>query len=61
MAVELKPSEFLCEACGGIFEKGWSEEESIDELRKKFDTQPKENDVILCENCYKKLGGKIFN
>lgn len=61
MENNLKPNEYICEICRGIFEKGWSEEEAIEEQRRKFNEEPKDDDVILCENCYRALMAKIGN
>lgn len=58
---ELKPNEFRCCECGGIFEKGWTEEEAIEEQRIVFNEEPKDDDVVMCDDCYQKFAAKIFN
>lgn len=61
METELKPGEFKCEQCDGIFKKGWSEEEAIDEQRRNFNEEPKDDDAILCDDCYRAFMAKIGN
>ena len=34
----LKPNEYQCEACKGVFEKGWSDEEALNEAKELFAT-----------------------
>lgn len=48
---------YKCSACGGTFEKGWSDEEAKKELADKFDV-PVEECAIVCDDCYKKMGLK---
>lgn len=59
---ELKPGEFRCECCGGMFEKEWTEEQALDEYRKIFGKLPKalyERKASLCDDCYRKVMIKI--
>ena len=54
----MKPSEFKCEQCKGIFEEEWPEEKALAEYEEKFGKLPKEikeDKVALCDDCYKKI------
>lgn len=51
----MKENEFQCAHCGGIFEKGWSEEESQKEAELAFGKPVKEwkdKPVLVCDECY---------
>ena len=59
---KLKPDEFKCKHCGGVFEEKWTEEKALDELRKIFGKLPdalKKDRAELCDDCYRKLMIKI--
>jgi len=45
---------FKCCVCGGTFEKAWSDEEAIAEMKQEFDKPVEECDVV-CDDCYEKL------
>lgn len=49
------PTQFTCAACGGTFDQGWSEEEAEAELANTF-ALPKEECVLVCDDCYKAMG-----
>ena len=49
------PNEYLCECCGGIFKKGWSDEEAQSEAKENFGDLPPEEAGVVCDDCYKKL------
>ena len=55
MTEPLKPNEFRCAMCEGIFTKGWSDEERKQELKDTFDV-PEEECVTVCDVCYKEMG-----
>lgn len=46
---------YKCDACGGVFEYAWTEEEAEAELAETFDV-PKEECGIVCDDCYKRMG-----
>jgi len=53
----MKPDEFRCKQCGGIFEEEWTEEQALAEYRKIFGRLPnalKEDKEALCDGCYRK-------
>lgn len=60
-ATELLPNEFQCVHCGGIFTKGWTEQEAIEEQRRNFNEEPREDDVRVCDNCYQLLVATMFD
>lgn len=59
--MQIKDNEFKCEMCGCTFAKGWSEQESNEELRRNFNEESKEDDAIVCDACYKAFLEKMFN
>ena len=59
---ELKPGEFRCAQCGGVFEEEWTEERALVEYRKIFGKLPdaiKDDKAALCDDCYRKIMLKI--
>jgi hypothetical protein len=47
---------FRCAQCGGVFEKGWSEDEVIAEAAENgFDLSDPSELVVVCEDCYRKM------
>lgn len=54
----LKPNEYQCDLCDGVFEKGWSTEEAEEEARRDFPglmEAPAEERGMICHDCYVKL------
>jgi DNA-directed RNA polymerase subunit RPC12/RpoP len=50
--------KYTCAACGGIFEKGWSDEEALKEYEEtSFKTKPPVgvHTDLVCDVCYEKL------
>ena len=51
----MKDNEYKCAMCGGVFEKGWTDEEAMEEY--------KENDFpdtgtpleVICDDCYQEF------
>ena len=57
----LKFNEYQCADCGGIFEKGRSDEEAKNEAKELFGIEDEDieqgNDVaVICDDCFKKIG-----
>jgi hypothetical protein len=50
------PNQYRCDACGGVFDKGWTEEEALAELAEVFLGFDKEECAVVCDDCYKKMG-----
>lgn len=55
-ATKLGPNQYQCEACGGIFNKGWSDEEAAAELSATFPGFTPDESGIVCDGCYKAMG-----
>lgn len=52
---QIKQNEFQCVHCGGIFEKEWTEEESLKEAEEIFGkpvAEWKDTSVVLCDDCF---------
>jgi hypothetical protein len=49
---------YKCEMCEQEFESTWSDEEAAQELKDNFGDGWKIEDCsVICDDCYKKLGG----
>lgn len=59
MNTEIKPNEYKCDACGGVFERGWSNEDAKQEYKDKFGMEVREDDGIVCDDCYKQMMREI--
>ena len=46
---------YKCERCGGVFEKGWSDEEAIAEMGEVFPGATQEQCGLVCDPCYQKM------
>lgn len=46
---------YICEMCGGKFEKGQSDKEAEDEMKKLWGNVPKEELSIICDDCFNKI------
>lgn len=47
---------FKCEKCGGVFDKGWTDEEAVHELHTTFGENEDVADcAVVCDDCYKNL------
>ena len=57
----MEANEFRCSYCGGIFEKGWSDEDAMDECKETFGELAEMPLAVICDDCYKKLITKIAN
>jgi hypothetical protein len=54
MEKKLKPNEYQCEICHGVFEKGWTEEEANAERSEIFGSPVAEDDGLVCDDCFNK-------
>lgn len=50
---KIKKNQFQCSACGGIFDKGWSDKDALHEFRESYPTMPMEEAAIICDDCFK--------
>lgn len=51
----LKPNEYRCASCVGVFEKAWSDEEAKTELATNFPGFEPDDCDLVCDDCYQKL------
>lgn len=51
----LQKNEYLCESCGNIYEKGWSDQEAMAEKNTIFPDAPMSECGIVCEPCFQKI------
>ena len=52
---------YTCAACGGTFEKQWSDEEAAAESRQAFgvDIHSDPTMVVVCDSCYKTMTAAV--
>lgn len=48
-------SEYTCACCKETFLKDWSDEEAEAECEKLFPGYNRENQVVVCDDCYQKI------
>lgn len=48
----MKKNEYKCNNCGEIYEYGWSEEEAIKEMVENWGYLPKDERIVICDDCY---------
>ena len=48
----MKDTEYKCDSCGNIYEKGWSDEEAEKEQLEVFGYIPLEERAIICDDCF---------
>lgn len=46
--------EYQCARCGGTFEKGWSDEEAMDEMLDTWQGQSGDV-VVICDDCFEQV------
>lgn len=51
MTAVIGDNEFQCDSCGGIFTKGWSDEESLAEAETNGHPATGD-DGVICDDCY---------
>ena len=52
----MKANEYKCAICGGIFEKGWTDEEAIKEMKDNFGKEMTVDDCgLVCDDCYNEM------
>ena len=47
----MEKNEYKCARCGNVYEKGWSDEEAEKEANEIWGNIPKEERVVICDNC----------
>lgn len=48
----MKENEYKCAMCGGVFEKGWTDEEAMKESKEIWGEIPEEDLVVICDDCF---------
>ena len=48
----MRENEYKCASCGGIFEKGWSDEEAEKEQKEIWGNIPESEKVVICDDCF---------
>jgi rubredoxin len=43
---------YKCAACGGVFEKAWSDEEAIKESTALWENLSEEESEVICDSCF---------
>lgn len=51
----MKDNEYECAMCGGVFEKGWTDEEAAKELSEVFIGYTPDDSELVCDDCYRKF------
>ena len=46
---------YTCAKCGGTYEKGWTDEESLAECFAIFGEVPIEDRVLVCDDCWEEI------
>lgn len=54
-SAEIPENSFQCAVCGGVFVKGWSDEESIASAIENGHRPTNDDDGHVCEDCYPEL------
>ena len=47
---------YTCALCKGVFEKGWSDEEALEEKIYLWGHIPRADCDLVCDDCFKKMG-----
>lgn len=56
----MKDNEYKCADCGGVFEKGWGDEEAIKEKEDNgWGDMSMGSMAVVCDDCYNKIMGNI--
>jgi hypothetical protein len=48
----MKADEYQCAMCGGIYTKGWSEQEARAETQQYWPDTPQEELAVICDDCW---------
>lgn len=49
-----------CVACGGHFEKGWSDDEAAQDAIETFGRMKKDEMALVCDDCFLEMGFKAM-
>jgi len=48
----LTSNSYKCAICGGVFNKGWSDEEAMSEMKELWGDCPEEELAVMCDDCF---------
>lgn len=48
---------YTCDACRGVFDQGWTDEEAETEFAAIFGREKTDDDAEICDDCYKQIMG----
>ena len=51
----MKPNQFQCSMCKGVFDKEWSDEEAEAERKELFPDSPWSECDLICDDCFEKV------
>ncbi len=52
----MKDNEYKCAMCGGVFEKGWTDEEANAEMKGFFGQSMQASEcAVICDDCFQKI------
>jgi len=54
----MNDNTFTCDACRGVFEKEWTDEEAREEEADLFGAMAGPESGIVCEDCWQKIMGR---
>jgi len=52
---DLADDSYECDACHGVFKKGWSDAEMREEAERTFGALPAEEQALVCDDCYVRI------
>ena len=51
----MKPNQYQCHMCKGVFDKEWSDEEAKAEHDRDFPGESLDTACVMCDDCYQKV------
>lgn len=57
----MKPGEYQCALCKGIFQSARSEQEAIAEKERDFGDLPMDRCVVVCDGCYREYMSPLLH
>lgn len=54
--MENKKEVYVCMACNQEQEKGWTDDEAMEESKQLFGELPTEELAIVCDDCFRAMG-----
>lgn len=50
-----KSNTFCCAACGGVYEKAWTDQDAAEEFDAVFPDEEIENAEVVCDDCFRAM------